>query len=226
MMKSALPAVIFALAAVACLGKTTYDVKDLQKMKAAAVRDMRQSLGVDISKLRMVHRSGQSLQAATNGWAYLNLYAFGDCTGLGFYTIGIATNVCLVSKPEVNETTSSFFYTCNDGTSVDMCFASWFLNYFELFCEIFFSDMWTIQEYNNTNCEATGLADTNYLNVSAPGVCGAYPPVALGDDDDNNANNTRRALQEDDDSLNIYNATYSCSAASTVDFGSNYILEQ
>eukprot|EP01031_Cornospumella_fuschlensis_P026744 gene26744-32315_t len=182
-----------------CLGnRSKWEVSEgQQKIKEAALLQMRrQSFGVDIAQLRRVHRTGQNLQATTSGWAYLGMYAFGDCTGVGFYTVGLATNVCLTSRPEENTTAQSFYYTCND-------------------------DAWTLQLYNNTNCDISGLVSVSNLNVSAPGVCGVYPPP--NDDDDD-------ILDIDDDSVNsttsIYNALYSCIPGSTVNLYSNYVLGQ
>lgn len=111
-----LSAIFFTLVAVVCQGKPTKEVAEVQKMKASVVRQLRKSTGVDVTKLKMVHRSGQNLQAATNGWAYINVYAFDDCSAAqGFYTVGIATNVCLMSRPEYNMSARSYYYTCNDG---------------------------------------------------------------------------------------------------------------
>lgn len=86
------------------------------------------------------------------------------------------------------------------------------------------SDVWTMQEYNNTNCDTSGLADTSYLNVTAPGVCGVYPPPVIGGSDDD-GNST---MADDDDGFNsdMYNAVYNCSAASSLNLGNNFVLDQ
>eukprot|EP01031_Cornospumella_fuschlensis_P011052 gene11052-13515_t len=213
MVKLVLSYAAFALAVAACVGKSVPEVSEIQRLKDITVNLLRTSTGVDITKLRMVRRSGQNLQATTNGWATISLYAFGDCSGLGFFSLGFATNVCLVSKPEVNVTASSYYYSCSDGMFP--------------FVHIFsHSDgSWVMQKFNNTNCDLSGLTETNVLNASPPGVCGPYPPPDDDDqNDDNNNNSTRRALQEDDDADSIYNAVYTCSASSSVSLGSNYIL--
>eukprot|EP01031_Cornospumella_fuschlensis_P025693 gene25693-31028_t len=197
-MKSTLLAVLGLAALSCCLGnRSKWEVSEgQQKIKEAALLQMRrQSFGVDITQLRRVHRAGQNLQATSSGWAYLSMYAFGDCTGVGFYTMGLATNVCLTSRPEENTTAQSFYYTCND-------------------------DAWTVQLYNNTNCDISGLVSISNLNVSAPGVCGVYPPP--NDDDDD-------ILDIDDDYVNsttsIYNALYSCIPGNTVNLGQYYATE-
>eukprot|EP01031_Cornospumella_fuschlensis_P027552 gene27552-33278_t len=178
------------LAALASLGRAD-DIYDLQRAKDAAVRQLSQSLGVDISQLRMVRRSGQNLQA-TNGWAYFNVYGSDDCSApQGPFTVGIVTDVCLLSKP-VNGTAYSYYYTCNN-------------------------EFWTRQEFNNTNCDASGLSTTTNLNVTGDSVCGVFPPPIVGEDDDGgHGGNTTQ----------IYYAAYNCSAASTVHLGNNYILNQ
>lgn len=113
--------IIFSVAALTvgialCQGKVTKKVAEMQKMKNAAVRMLRRTTGVDVTKLKVVRRSGQNLQATTNGWAYFNLYAFDDCSApQGFTTVGIATDVCLMSEPQFNVSARSYYYTCNDG---------------------------------------------------------------------------------------------------------------
>eukprot|EP01031_Cornospumella_fuschlensis_P027553 gene27553-33279_t len=200
-MNLALKGVLFALAVTICLGKLASKDKltEAKRMKQEAVQQMRKSMGgVDVTQLRMVRRSGQNLQASTNGWAYLNMYAFDDCSApQGFYTLGIATDVCLMSRPEVDVPASSYYYSCND-------------------------DVWTMQQFANANCDASGLANTTYLNVSSPGVCGVYPPPMIGGSDDDGNSTT----VDDDGMSSIYNAVYSCSASNSLNLTSNYVLSQ
>ncbi|RYH04759.1 hypothetical protein EON65_46600 [archaeon] len=61
--------------------------------------------------------------------------------------------------------------------------------------------------YANSNCNPDGFQQTNLINVTAPGVCGPYPPSTPVDDVEN-----------------IYNGIYTCTTSQSLDLGSNYVM--
>ncbi|RYH04758.1 hypothetical protein EON65_46595 [archaeon] len=106
--------VILSSFVLVCLGKTESSLQGIVDSKALAIQQLQHTLGVDITQIQVVRRHGQ-LSQATNGWAYVRLHSFGDCSGDDFMSLGLATGVCLADQPDVNgQVTTSYVYSCTD----------------------------------------------------------------------------------------------------------------
>lgn len=117
---------------IVCWGKVAHSASWQRTVdsKNSAIRQIQWALGVDITQLQVVRRHGQFLQA-TNGWAYIKVHSFDDCSSADFLTFGLATGVCLANQPDSEgQVTTSYIYSCTDSKLLSQlpyeCIAEYF----------------------------------------------------------------------------------------------------